>query len=182
MELDELGFSNVSLMEGERVDSALTLRDGGKRGLNGGAEVMLLTDKRIIHLRGTGTRQKAIFVSIQDVETVEVSTQQEGNGGFIWAALALVVAILLYYAIDHSIGRIAAAGFAVLMGVYLIADKLLDPGKPLVIFKARSTQFWCGLNNSKARADVYPFINRLFHLKSENGSDGYSRADHFAPR
>ena len=182
MELDEFGFSDIRLMEGERIDSALTLRDGGGRGPAGGPEVMLLTDKRIIHLHGTGKRQKAIFVSIQDVDTVEVSTQREGNGSFIWAALAFVVAILIYYAVDHSVGRIAAAGIVALMGVYLIADRLLDPGKPLVILKARSTQFWCSLNDSTTRGDVYPFINRLFHLKSANGSDGLSRADHLAPR
>ena len=122
----------------------------------------------------------AVFASIQDIEAVEFGVEQDGRGAFIWAALAFLVAILLYIVIDHSIGRIAAAGTVALLGVYLVVDQLTTSGRPVVIFKAGSTQLRCDLETEGASEDAYTFINRLFQLKLENGPDGSHRAGRFA--
>ena len=53
MELDRLSLSEVSLMDGENIDSALDLAGDGQ-GSSSDAEVMLLTDKRVIHVHGKG--------------------------------------------------------------------------------------------------------------------------------
>lgn len=179
MGLEEYGFKDVSLMEGEHVDSALRLGDG--RGA-ADTEVMLLTDRRVIHLQGNGRHQKAVFASIQEIEAVEITQEREGKGTFIWAALAFVVAVFLYFIIDHPIVRVIAAVVLALMGVYLIADQLMFPGSPLVIFKTGSSQLRCPLRGNHASDEVYPLINRLFQLKEENSSDPFARADRFAPR
>lgn len=180
MELDEYGFGDVRLMEGERVDSSLNLSDGGIG--DSGADVMLLTDKRIIHLHGDGRSRNASFASIQDIDAVETSSQAEGRSGYIWGAMAFAVAVLLYVVIDHPVGRIAAAVIVALMGVYLVADQLMEPAKRSVIFKAASSQLGCSLGSECPSGDVYAFINRVFELKEENGSEGSSRAKRFAPR
>lgn len=182
MELDQSAFGDIRLMEGERIDSALNLTGKNSGDPASGPQVMLLTDRRIIRLDGNGERRKVSFASIQDVDTVEISAKQGGKGAFIWATMAFIAAGLLYPVIPHALGRAVAVGITALMGVYLVVDRLMDPGRPLVIFKAGSSQLWCDLNGDQASADVHVFINRLFELKAEDGSDNSSRANHFAPR
>ena len=80
MELDQFGFDDFSLMGEERLESALVLgSEDGQDSVENPA-VMLLTDKRVIHINGNGKHRKAVFASVQDVEAVEVAVQKEGNG------------------------------------------------------------------------------------------------------
>ena len=180
MDLDELGFRDVSLMEGERIDSALRLGGDGNSG--GEPQVMLLTDRRVIHLQGNGKTRKAVFASIQDIDAVEIGAEHEGSSAFIWAALAFIVAIFLYIVIDQSFARIAAPIAVGLMGLYLIVDQFLSSGKPFVVFKAGTSQLQCDLTGDPSASDIYPFINRLFQLKERTDSGGASRPDRFSPR
>ena len=182
MELDQFGFEDFSLMDEERLESALVLESEDGQDSAENPAVMLLTDKRVIHINGNGKHRKAVFASVQDVEAVEVAVQKEGNGSFIWAGLAFFVAFFLFFIIDNSLGRVAAPAVVALMGVYLIVDHLTSPGKQLVIFKTASTQLRADLKGDGASKEVYAFINRLFQLKSENGSDAFSRVNRFAPR
>ena len=181
VELHQFGITDMSLLDGERIDSALNLAaDGGDS--TGHPEVMLLTGKRIIHIHGNGRRRKAAFASIQDIDGVEVGVEPQGTGAYIWAALAFIAAVLLYFAIDHSAGRIAGAVVVALFGAYLIVDHMVGSGRQVVIFKAGSSRLSCDLNADRVSEDVYPFINRLFQLKAEQGPDGLFRTGPFSPR
>ena len=178
VELERFGFADVSLIEGERIDSALDLSKDGSRESVNSPEVMLLTDRRVIHLHGSGKRRNASFASIQDINGVELTVERQGTGAFIWAGLAFVVAILLYFALkDHSVWRVVAPITVALMGAYLIVDQRVDSGAPVVTFKAGSSQLQCTLQNDGASSDVYTFINRLYQLKEDN-----TRGRRFAPR
>ena len=83
MEIEKLGFSDVTLMVGERIDSGLNLQNGVGQVSDGDPDVILLTDKRVIHLQARGRRRSAAFVSLQDVESVEITSEREGFGAFI---------------------------------------------------------------------------------------------------
>ena len=174
LELEQFGFTDVSLMDGEHIDSALELA--------GNPEVIVLTDRRIIHIRGDHRCRRAEFASIQDIDAVELGVEEEGHGAFIWAALAFIVAVPLYFVIDHSVGRVAAPLAAALLGVYLIADRQLAPGTPTVVFKAGSSQLRCDLRNQGSPHDVYDFINRLFEIKDRDGTDHLRASSRFLPR
>lgn len=181
MSLEEFGLQEVSLLRGERLDSTLDLEGNGD-GRSKGGEVVLLTDRRVIHARN-GRRRKAVFAAIQDIDTIEISQEQQGAGAFIWAGLAFIVAIMLYLVIDAQLTRIGAAAVVAVMGVYLLADQLLLPGKPLVIFRAGSVQMEVALRAEEVPADVYAFVNRVFQLKDDNGPNSPSgRAHRFSPR
>ena len=182
MELDRFGFAGISLNDGERIESMLPMADDGGGRSSEAPEIMVLTDKRVIHLQGSGSHRQALFASLDDIESVEVTFEREGFGAYIWAALAFFVAILLYVVIANTAGRIIAAGIVTLMGVYLIADHATSPGRPFVVFKAGSAHVRRDLKGADASANIYPFINRLFQLKAENAADGFSRASRFAPR
>ncbi len=178
--LNEFGYGDIALMTGERIDSALRLSAKDSEGENG-AGVMLLTDRRIIHLQGNGKRRKATFASINDVDAIEISSEQQSRSAYVWAGLAFLVAILLFVVISNSTGRIAAAVVVGLMGVYLIADQLLSPGRQYITFRAGSSQLRCDLGGDVPSSEIYGFINRVFQLKGFGGSDGYSRPGRFAP-
>ena len=176
MNLDQFGHADISLMDGERIDSSLDLSPGDNAG------VVLLTDQRVIHVRGNGKRRNAVFASIQDVDAVEVTFEQEGYGALVWAALGLFVAVLLYLGIDNSAYRIVAPAVVAAMSVYLIVDRLTTPGRPLVIFKAGASQVRCDLEGDPTASEIYPFINRLYELKAANSSNGIHQSNRFAPR
>ena len=182
MELGEFGFGDVQLIEGERLDSALDLRKRHSGVFADGPAVMLLTDQRIIHLHGNGKGRQAVFASIRDIDTVEIAAEQEGHAAYVWAGLAFIVAIFLYYVLaEYSTFRILGSIAVAAMGVYLIADHLAGPGRPLLVFKAGASQVRCGLNSDHASAEVYTFINRIFQLKEKYDRRASTRFSPFAP-
>ena len=181
MFLEELGLEDISLLDGERLDSTLNLDgDGGRR--SPGSAIVLLTDRRVIHARN-GRRRKAVFASIQDIDAIEISQEQHGAGAFLWAGLAFLVAIILYLMIDALLTRTLAAAVVAVMGIYLLVDQLLLPGKPLVIFRAGGVQIEISLRSQEIPAEVYAFVNRVFELKDDNGPNGaFARVQRFSPR
>jgi hypothetical protein len=179
-QLAQFGFDDISLMDGEHVESSLELADDSDDSAE--PEVILLTDRRVIHLGGNSNRRKAAFASLSDIAIVDVTTQREGIGAFIWAGLAVFVAFMLWQVIEHPLGSAAAGIIVALMGVYLIVDHIMTPGRPVVTFKVGSAEFRANLKGERASSDIYAFINRLFQLKDENGLGSYSRSKHFAPR
>ena len=181
MELEQFGITDLTLMDGERIDSAFNLAGEHSGDSNGTSGVMLLTDQRVIHLQGKDKHLKAVFASIQDIDAVEITAEHEGNAAFVWGALAFLVAILLFFVIDHPLGKAAAPLTVALMGLYLIVDRVTSSGRPLVIFKMGSSHVECDLRRDRESSDIYAFINRLFQLKAERASY-VSRASHFAPR
>jgi hypothetical protein len=178
---DQFGFRDFALLEGETIEAAIDLAGGGRNGPVARPDAMLLTPQRVIHIEGNGRRRRAVFASLQDIDAVELGYHREGNGAFIWAALALVVAILLYFVIDSNSGSIAAAVIVTLMGVYLVVDQVLSPGKSQVVFRAGTSEVRCQLKANPSSDDIQHFINQVFQLKADNSRD-YARGDHFSPR
>ena len=182
METDQQTLAQLGLADGEQIDSALNLTNGDSDDLEG-ADLILLTDRRIIHLNGNGKKRRAVFASIEDLDAVELFFESEGNGAYIWAGLAVIVAVLLFFVIDNATYRVIAAGVVALLGVYLVVDQLLAPGKPWITFMAGAAQFRCEIKSNGSDEEVYPFINRIFELKQQNRqSNSTSRASRFAPR
>ena len=182
MELERLGFGDVALMDGERIDAALNLRDGLSGDLDEAGDIILLTERRVIHLNASARRRTASFVSVQDIDAVEINAEREGRGAIAWGGLAFVVAIMVWRIWDHPIGSALGAVAVALMGVYLIVDYWLSPGNIHATFKAGSSELHCGLKSAEASKDIYTFVNRLFQLKGESDRHGEHRSADFAPR
>ncbi|MCH8063609.1 MAG: hypothetical protein IH861_14030 [Chloroflexi bacterium] len=180
MEIARHGFDDVQLMEGERIDSSITLALGGEK--DESPEVLLLTDSRVIHLNGTGKRRTAVFASVDDISTVEIFSERAGLGVYVWSGLSFIVALLLWRVIDNPIGSVASGIIVALMGVYLIADHLMSAGTSVATFKTSSSQFKVELKGEgDSYENVYFFINRLFRMK-QSGSKGAQDPGKFAPR
>jgi len=182
VDLDQYGFDHVGLIAGERIESALNLNSDGDRGSTRNSAVMLLTDKRLIHLRRDGKQRRADFALIEDVEAVAVAAESLGNGAFWWAALGFIVAAILYFVIDSQLYRIAGSAIVALMGAWLIADRITDAGRSVVVVKTGTSQLRFNLNSADASADTYSFINLLFQLKADGSVESRSDPSSFAPR
>ncbi len=165
----EAHLDGIGLIEGERIESTLDLAGDEDRNHS---DVMLLTDSRVILINSRRRRSKTIFASIHDIDVVEVVFEQQGYGPYVWAGIAFIVAIALYGIIDNTIGSLVAAGVVALMGVYLIADHLLTPGRPTVAFKTTSSHLQFDLESDEVPEEVYAFINRLFQLRNGVGPRG----------
>ena len=179
VDLNELGFGDLSLMDGERIDSAINLGDGEKGVPSRYPELVLLTDQRVIHLNANGRSRKAVFVSLRDIDAVEVEAKrQSGYGALVWGVLAFFVAIAVWRVWGNPWGSALGAIAVALMGVYLVVDRLTSSDTMRAAFRAGSSQILCSPNGDEALRETYALVNRLHQLRAEGGRDGAS----FAPR
>ena len=171
-------IGGISLLEGERVDSTISLN--GARGRDR-LDTLVLTDRRLIHVGAAGRSRTASFVSINDVTSVEVtSTRHRSLGGLVWAAAALLVAAAAWSMWDHQIFSPLAAAVLAGMGIYLAVDRLWGHDSVQATFRAAQEQIGISIEDAggEAGAQIDTLTTRLFELK--NASEPGVRK--FAPR
>ena len=182
METEHLESSDVILMEGEHIEAALNWNgDTGDRVQND-ADVLLLTDRRVVLVNRDGRSRNAVFVAVEDVDSVEVSSESGGYGGYVWGGLAFFVGFILWRMWEHPIGSVLGPVAVALIGVYLIADQLLSPKTQRATFRAGSSQIHCSFDDSSTVTDPYALVNRLFQLKAAAGRGRTGVGRSFAPR
>ena len=109
------------------------------------------------------------MISVQDVESVSVRLVfPEGIGPYVWAALSLVMSVILYSYIEHDLGRIAVPLIVMAMGAYLVLDRLTEKGRPLLALKAREAEIHWPFDYDTESREVYDFINSLYRVKRES--------------
>ena len=181
MQLTEFGFPGMSLMDGERIEFAINSADSSGRLSSRSAEALLLTDSRIIHLRGSRKNHRAVMTAVHDVDSVEVTALRRGFGAYIWGALAFVLALVLFATIDNTGVQLVSSAIVLLMGVYLFVSEITEPNKPAVVFRAGSMEIRWEFRSGEHTDDVNQFINRLYQIKqASNGR--VARPESFAPR
>ena len=172
------GIESGTLLEGETIDTGLSLGDAGAE--DGPRQAVFLTDQRVIHLNNNGGSRSAVFVSLDDVDSVEVASQARGLGGYIWGALSLVAAFMLWQVWDSPTWSPLAGIAVILIGVYLVVDHMLLPKNVLIKIRAGATDVECGLKSEVNSEDTRAFVNRLFQLKNVDRASVGERP--FAPR
>lgn len=180
VQLAQLGFQDLSLLDGEQVILSLDLTDGSSETPD--PEVLLLTDRRLMHLDGSRKSRTVSMAAVQDVQMMEMTTEREGIGPFIWAALAFFVGFMLWRVVDHPLGSAAAGIVLALMGAYLIYDRLAAPGKNMLVFKAGVGEIRVEVRNEDVWAELDVLVHRLFRLKDERSSSRYSSPARFGLR
>ena len=166
-DIGDLGLEGVSLMDGESIEFALNVTEEARGGSRANHNVVVLTNKRVLQLKADTRRRAAVFVSLDDIHAVEITTEQRGLSGFIWGGLALFVALMLWLTWDHPVGSVAGALAVALMGVYLIVDQLVSPSRYLATFKIGTSQIECGLSLDTPSEEIHGFVRRLFELRGE---------------
>ena len=178
MAQDPHPIGDISLIEGEQVDSTISLN--GVRGKER-SDTLVLTDRRLIHVGAAGRSRTASFVSIDDVTSVEVtSTRRRSLTGLAWAAAALLIATVVWSMWDHAIFSPLAGAVLAGMGIYLAVDRLWGHDSVQATFRSAQEQIGISIDDAggEAGAQIDTLTTRLFELKdaSEPG------ARKFAPR
>ena len=181
MQLTEFGFPGMSLMSGERIEFAINLTNSSGRLSSRSAEALLLTDSRIIHLKGQRKNHRAVMTAVHDVDSVEITDLRRGFGAYIWATLAFILSLVLFATIDNTGVRLVSSAIVVLMGVYLIVSEITEPRKPAVVFRAGIAEIRWEFRSDEHTDDVNQFINRLYQIK-EASNGRVARHETFAPR
>ena len=170
--------NGISLIEGERVDSTISL--DGMRGKDRSA-TLVLTDRRLIHIGAAGLDRTSSFVSIADVTSVEVTnTRRRSLTGLAWAAAALLIAAIVWSIWDHAIFSPLAAVVLAGMGIYLAVDRLWGYDSVRATFRSAQEQIGISIEDAggEASAQIHTLATRLFELKDGAGP-GIRK---FAPR
>ena len=178
--LSRFGFDDLSLMYGERVEMSLDLAEDTLD--SAGTDVLLLTDRRLMHLNGSRKNRMASMASVQDILMTVISTEKEGIGAFIWAGLSFFVGIMLWQVVNHPLGSAAAGIVLAMMGIYPIYDRLTAPGRNILVFKASGGEMKVQVRNEEALSQVDNFIHRIYELKEERSPAQYRKASGFALR
>ena len=181
MQLTEFGFPGMTLMNGERIEFAINMADSSGRPSSKSKEALLLTDSRIIHLRGPRKSHRAVMTAVDDVDSVEITALRRGVGVYVWAALAFVLALVLFATIDNTGVRFVSSAIVLLMGVYLIVSEITEPNKPAVVFRAGSAEIRWEFRSDEHTNDVNQFVNRLYQMKAASNGR-VARHESFAPR
>ena len=183
MGTEKVDLGEFALMDGERVDFTLHLRDGVADADAKGTDDLMLTDRRLIHLNVNGRSRRASFVSIQDITAIDISSERAGGlAGYLWGGLALFVAVMVWRVWDHPVGSVVAAVSVAGMGIYLVLDRLLSPSGVRASFRAGTAVLQLSIRSPKAAGDIHGFVNRLFQLKDEGGDRASRRPRTFSLR
>jgi hypothetical protein len=157
---------NVALLAEESVDSTFHLKDGLTSENQDLSDVLLLTNLRIIYLKGKPGRQRVQSLPLDKLDSLEVSNQSEGYGSLVWAALAGLVALMIWGIWDHRLAPVAALTvFA--MGAYLVIDRLVFSAGCHAVISAGSSPMKVEINSEPAERDIDQFVDRIFLLRQE---------------
>ena len=179
METARVEPTDLILLEGERIAVALETGSGNGNLWFGRHEALILTDSRIIHSSAGGRRRGTVIAAVRDVDSVEVTSVRPGVGAYFWAALAVVLSLVLFLNIEHDTWRILAALVVLAMGAYLVVNQVLDSGEPTAVFRTGGSEIRWLYDAKKDSEAVYDFINRLYEVKE---SSLRGRNGTFSPR
>lgn len=172
---------DLALTADERVDSVFDLENGLVDDGQDLSEVLVLTTRRIVHLKGKDSRRRVVFMPLRNVDAVEVTNQRERYGAFVWAGLALLVALMVWQIWDNALAPLAAL-IVLAMGVYLVVDRLMFPGNAYAVVNSGSSQIRLEITSEPASRDIYEFSNHLFQLQDEVANGRSPSAIRFPPR
>ncbi len=171
----------LTLMPEERVDCVFDVNRGMTDGGREPFEALYLTSSRIIHARGRGGRRRLVFLSLRNVDAIEITRQPLGFGAFLWGALAAVVAVLIWQLWEHSLTPLASL-IALGMGAYLIVDRILSLQHLYVVLAAGASQVRLELRSKAASRDIHDFTTRVFQLQEEAATGGTPGVIRWPPR
>ena len=106
-------------------------------------------------------------------------SKRQTRAAVIWGAVSFLTALMLWQAWNHPWASALAALALILIGVYLMVDRLRLPDRVHISFKTGSTTLNCNLEANSSN-DGNIFVNKLFDLKSQGQEDGGRHR--FAPR
>ena len=193
MDFGETAFDGLAFMDGERVETTLNLlgeteypKDGDvskaprrkwrKNPADAHTNLLVLTDRRLIHLVYNASERKSAFVSLSAVSAVRMDARRPGRAaGFVWGGISLLTAALLWAVWDQPVLDVVAAGVVALMGLYIMLDYVMAPHAVQMTISAGLSQMTMGVHGSISTQRMNDFANRVFEAKANAQYPGVGR-------
>ena len=193
MDFGETAFDGLAFMDGERVETTLNLlgeteypKDGDvskaprrkwrKNPADAHTNLLVLTDRRLIHLVYNASERKSAFVSLSAVSAVRMDARRPGRAaGFVWGGISLLTAALLWAVWDQPVLDVVAAGVVALMGLYIMLDYVMAPHAVQMTISAGLSQMTMGVHGSISTQRMNDFANRVFEAKANEQYPGVGR-------
>ena len=186
-------FDGLTFMDGERVETTLNLlgeteypKDGDvskaprrkwrKNPADAHTNLLVLTDRRLIHLVYNASERESAFVSLSAVSAVRMDARRPGrSAGYVWGGISLLTAALLWAVWDQPVLDVVAAGVVALMGLYIMLDYVMAPHAVRMTISAGLLQMTMGVHGSISTQRMNDFANRVFEAKANEQYPGVGR-------
>ena len=186
-------FDGLTFMDGERVETTLNLlgeteypKDGDvskaprrkwkKNPADAHTNLLVLTDRRLIHLVYNARERESAFVSLSAVSAVRMDARRPGrSAGYVWGGISLLTAALLWAVWDQPVLDVVAAGVVALMGLYIMLDYVMAPHAVRMTISAGLSQMTMGVHGSISTQRMNDFANRVFEAKANEQYPGVGR-------
>jgi hypothetical protein len=165
MTISKRSGEELPLMEAERVH----LSFGEKRGLEAESSidhnVMVLTDRRLIRVSGTGASRDVAFISLGDAQVAEVRRRSRGKKPLLRVALLLAGAVAALLTIGFAPISLPLATILALAGSYHLVEHLKVSQRGSIHFRTGQEEIEIPFQGDIAD-QAYTFVNRFFQLKA----------------
>ena len=193
LDFGETAFDGLAFMDGERVETTLNLlgeteypKDGDvskaprrkwrKNPADAHTNLLVLTDRRLIHLVYNASERESAFVSLSAVSAVRMDARRPGrSAGYVWGGISLLTAALLWAVWDQPVLDVVAAGVVALMGLYIMLDYVMAPHAVRMTISAGLSQITMGVHGSISTRRMNDFANRVFEAKANEQYPGVGR-------
>ena len=193
LDFGETAFDGLAFMDGERVETTLNLlgeteypKDGDvskaprrkwrKNPADAHTNLLVLTDRRLIHLVYNASERESAFVSLSAVSAVRMDARRPGrSAGYVWGGISLLTAALLWAVWDQPVLDVVAAGVVALMGLYIMLDYVMAPHAVRMTISAGLSQMTMGVHGSISTQRMNDFANRVFEAKANEQYLGVGR-------
>ena len=193
LDFGETAFDGLAFMDGERVETTLNLlgeteypKDGDvskaprrkwrKNPVDAHTNLLVLTDRRLIHLVYNARERESAFVSLSAVSAVRMDARRPGrSAGYVWGGISLLTAALLWAVWDQPVLDVVAAGVVALMGLYIMLDYVMAPHAVRMTISAGLSQMTMGVHGSISTQRMNDFANRVFEAKANEQYPGVGR-------
>ena len=158
------GLHESVLMGGEYTESSLDLNKEGEKPRN----ILIVTNRRLIQIGEVSRQGSMSFIAIRDVNSAIIQPEHRGYRGYIWGALSLFIAAILWTNWNQPIGSVVLPIIVVAMGIYLVLDHILSARNLVVSFHSGSYSITGKVGEHISSENLTAFVNRIFELKERD--------------
>jgi hypothetical protein len=158
------GLHESVLMSGEYTESSLDLNKEGEKPRN----ILVVTNRRLIQIGEVSRQGSMSFIAIRDVNSAVIQPEHRGYRGYIWGALSLFIAAILWTNWNQPIGSVVLPIIVVAMGIYLVLDHILSARNLVVSFHSGSYSITGKVGEHISSENLTAFVNRIFELKERD--------------
>jgi hypothetical protein len=165
IQIKDSEISDLELITDEHIESYLDLIDYSSQTDSIKTNLAILTNQRLIYTNQLTTDCKFNSVWIKEIDSIDIVSDRNIILGISWGILSFIVAILLLQVWNNVIAAAITSTAMVLIGIYMIIDRIFLANSYKVTIKANAKKFEINFTSIEAYEKMLNLVNRLLELK-----------------